>query len=272
MEVNPMAKEKVGTVIEPIETGRTYTSNMFTAPLGDRYARGFHEVYNASVEDRETKMKELYESAMADNSLREQQKHIIKTCYVGFNEAICKNNISTPLIAFVSTKKPVLSKSIRTNRKKGNRIVKSNRLKRTVEDLYYAMDRTGFFFEVAYLPTLIKVFESQFVKKERPHDNDDMNLTFESLIMAALSTFSRACGPKSYANLWYIACFMQNISSLAYLNPVTYESVPQLKDQAANLIKTIKAIQLLEMKRAGVMPPTEEENKDPVNEESSKDA
>lgn len=252
-----MARSKVGTAIEPIETGRTYTTNMFTPLVGGRYARGFHEVYHASLEDREERMRSLYEEAMTDASLSEQQKHLIKACYVGFNEAICRNSISMPIIAFVSTKKPVLSKAIRTARKKGNKVVKSNRLKRTVNDLYDALEKTGFNFEVAYLPSLIKAFEVQFGGEEKVYD-EESGLTFETLVMAALSAFTRASGPRSYANLWYTAYFMQNLSLLAFIPIDTYQSIPGLKDQATNLMKTIRSIQYLELKRAGLVPEAKE--------------
>lgn len=253
-----MAKGKIGTTIEPIENGRTYTKNMFTPLVGGRYARGFHEVYHSGLEDREEKMRRLYEEAMADDSLDEKQKHLIKACYVGFNEAICRNAISMPIIAFVSTKKPVLSKAIRTMRKKGNRVVKSNRLKRTVNDLYDAVEKTGFLFEVAYLPSLIKAFEVQFERDEKRIYDEESGLTFEALVMAALSAFVRASGPRSYANLWYVSYFMQNLSLLAYAPLESYQSIPGLKEQGINLMKTIRSIQYLELKRAGLVPELKE--------------
>lgn len=262
-----MAKGKIGTVIEPLETGGTYTSNMFTALVGDRYARGFHEVYHASLEDREAKMSELYKEAMADERLDDKQKHLIKSCYVGFNEAICKNAMSMPILAFVSTKKPVLSKAIRVARKKGNKVVKSTRLKRTVNDLYDAMEKTGFFFEVAYLPSLIKAFEVHFSKgEERIYDESDTSLAFESIVMAALSIYARSCSPRSYANLWYVACFMQNLNLLSFASPEVYETIPGLKEQVGNLVKTIRTIQLLELKRAGLLPQRKEE---PANSDTT---
>ena len=180
-----MAKRKIGTVIEPIETGRTFTTNMFTEALGYRYARGFHEVYTAGLEEREEKMRKLYETAMADEFLSEKQKQIMKGCYIGFNQAICRNSMSTPLIAFVAAKKPVLSKSIQTSRKKGNRTVRSKRLQRTIESLADTVRATGFYFEVSYLPILIKVLESQFLNNEE--EVYDRNTALEDLIMAALN-------------------------------------------------------------------------------------
>ena len=249
-----MAKDKVGTVIKPLEAGGTYTKNMFTTPLGDKYARAFHEVYHASLQDREEKMSKLYHDAMADDTLTKEQKHIISECYVGFAQAICKDTVSAPIIAFVHKMKPVLAKAIKTQRKKGNRVVKTNRLKRTVNDLYDAVERTGFFFEVAYLPSLLKVFQAQFIQ-ENPINkiSSETDLTFETLVLAAFSKFGRACSPYSYANLWYITYFMQNISLLTYISKEVYDSIPGLKDQIRNIVKTINIIQVLEMKRAGII-------------------
>ena len=249
-----MDQEKIGTVIEPTETDWPGATNMFDSPLGHRYARRFDEVYHATLENQEDLMKKLYDDAVADEGLDEKQKHIIKACYVGFNEAICKNGISTPLIAFVSSKKPALSKSIRTNRKKKGQVVKSSRLKRTVEDLYGVTDQIGFDFEVASLPELIQLIESRFIKKK----DDENPLAFESLVLAALSLFARACKPTSYANLWYVACFMKRIQMMAYMRPEWLTTHAEFKTQLINVIKTIRTIQILEMQRTGILPPKEE--------------
>lgn len=241
-----MDKKKIGTVIEPTETDWPGATNMFDSPLGHRYARRFDEVYNATLENQEVLMKKLYDDAMADEELDEKQKRIIKACYVGFNEAICKNGVSTPLIAFVSSKKPSLSKSIQANRKKKGKVVKSSRLKRTVEDLYGVTERIGFDFEVALLPELIQTIERRFLKNEQEDDNQ---LTSESLILASISLFARACQPTSYANLWYASCFMKRIQMLAYINSETLTTNPEFKIQLINTIKTIHTIQSLEMHR-----------------------
>ena len=248
-----MAKEKMGTVITPTEENRTYTKNMFTAPLGDKYARAFHEVYHSSIQDRDQKMRKLYEDSKEDQSLNEKQKKIIASCYVGYLQAICKNSLSIPIIDFVAKYKPVLSKAIRTQRKKKNKIVSTNHLKRTVNDLYDVVIRTGFYFEVATLPTLIKVFENQFIVKSESQKTLENNndLTFETLILAALSKFGRGCSPISYANMWYISIFMKNISLLTYINPKVYQEMPELRIQILNLVKSIRYILALEMQRAG---------------------
>lgn len=260
-----MAREKMGTVITPVEDNRTYTKNMFTSPLGDKYARAFHEVYHASIQDRDQKMKKLYEDSKEDTSLNDKQKKIIASCYVGYLQAICKNSLSIPIIDFVAKHKPVLSKAIRTQRKKKNKIVPTNHLKRTVNDLYDVVNRTGFYFEVATLPTLIKVFENQFVvKSDTQKALEDNDLTFETLVLAALSKFGRGCSPISYANMWYISIFMQNISLLTYINPKVYQEMPELRIQILNLVKSIRYILALEMQRAGIIKeePKQEESTD----------
>ena len=259
-----MDTSKVGTVIEPIKADWAQTTNMFDTVLGDRYARGFDEVYHASLESQEELMKKLYDTAMEDESLNEEQRHIIKACYVGFNQAICKNSVSTPLIAFVSSKKPVLSKAIKTHRKKGKKMVKSSRLKRTVEDLYGVMERIGFPVEVALLPELIRQLHARYIRREK---EDDDGLTMESLILAALSAFARACDLKSYANLWYIAVFMRHIWLLVYVRSEVFKANLQFKARVANFVNTVRTIQVLEIKRMEVVPPPKEDTK-PVKEES----
>ena len=213
-------------------------------------------------------MKKLYDTAMEDEGLTEEQRHVIKACYVGFNQAICKNSVSTPLIAFVSSKKPVLSKAIKTNRKKGKKVVKSSRLKRTVEDLYGVMERIGFPVKVAMLPDLIRQLHVRYIQHDK---EDDDSLTMESLILAALSAFARACDIKSYANLWYIAIFMRNIWLLVYVKSEVFKDNPQFRVRVANLVNTIRTIQVLEIKRMGVVPPPSKADTETAKKESQND-
>ena len=78
-----------------------------------------------------------------------------------------------------------------------------------------------------------------------------LGITFETLILAALSKFGRGCSPISYANMWYISIFMKNISLLTYINPKVYQEMPELRIQILNLVKSIRYILALEMQRAG---------------------
>ena len=248
-----MDKEKIGTVIEPLETDWPGAKNMFDTPLGSGYARRFDEVYHATLEKQDELMKKLYEDATADETLNEEQMRIIKACYVGYNEATCKNGVSTPLIAFVSSKKPDLGKRIRTMRKKKNKMVDSGRLKRTVEDLYGITERIGFEFEVALLPEMMKTIETRFIKKDG--ETEDNQLAFESLVLAAISLFARRCSPTSYANLWYVVCLMKRIQLLSYMPSNMLQTTPEIKPRLLNLVKTIKTIQILEMQRSGALQP-----------------
>ena len=92
-----------------LEDEAIQTENMFSKCLGIKYAKEFYKVFHDSFETKEEGMKHIYQMAKSDGDLTDNQKKLVRTCFIGFIQAMCKDTISIPLIGFVSSKKPNLS-------------------------------------------------------------------------------------------------------------------------------------------------------------------
>ena len=230
-------------ISEFFDEARTNAPNMFTKVLGPKYAEMFNQVYNASLANRDEKMMDLYDSSKEDASLSAEQKKIITGCYLGYKEAVGSRNVSTPLIAYVATRKPVLSKNLK----------KKARLKRMVSNLYDLVEETGFDMNIGHFATLLNVFFTQYSNRNIKDEFDGL------IIMSALSSFARACGPLSYANKWYIMYYMRNIALLAYAPPGIFNEDPDLLGKVNNIVKTNSIVVLLELKRSGVLTEKDDE-------------
>ena len=264
-----MASEKIETEFKNPIKYPLYTKNMFTKALGDKYAKKFHEVYYANFGERDKLMKELYEDSKQDNTLKDFQVSMISKCYVAYLAAVGANcNISLPIISYVDKKKPNLTKILH------NEV----RLKRIAIDLQESVDRTGFVFDIYNLPDLINVFLTQFSQDDKLEDSE---LSLEYIVLAALGKYIRLLPIIALPNIWYAIMFMKNIASLAYITSEEYKENEHIKPQVLSIVKTIYAINIMELKRTNkpVKLKEKEESKaenitaseDDKNEEASHD-
>lgn len=230
---------------------KKYDKNIFTVPLGDKYAKKFYDVYNGTLETRDQLMKDLYDYSKNDTSISEKQRKIIAGCYIAYIEAIGKNNVSMPLILFVKNKKPNLTKCL-----------DEKRIKRVIEDLYSFVEKTGFEFQCYNLFDLLKHFLISFAEIQNHEDEEDP--TFELYVIIALSKFVRTLPYIAYPQMWFGLMMMKNISLLSFVNirMVNNDIINEVK----NLIELINIIHALELQRSGITLKSKEE-KD--NEEKS---
>lgn len=231
------------------------SKNMFTKIFGPKYAYRFAEIYGASIVTREEAMKKLYDDINADENMTEAQKKIAAACYIAFKEALCINTVSTPIIAYLDKKKPVLIK-----------MLKDSRIKRTASDLYDLFDDNGFECEVARLPLWVHEFEKTYTTgKNASLFGVDGDYSLQCLILAAFSKFYRSLNPNNVATKWYIMLFIKNIEYMSTVIPEFAAKCPTYKNQVVNLLKTIYMIQRLEFKRAGLV----EDKMDEVEEKAA---
>lgn len=223
----------------------TYTKNIFTSPLGHKYAKQLFDIYNnMTLANRDELMKKFYEEGKNDSTLSDNQKKIISGCYVAYLIAIGKTNLSMPLILYVKNKKPNLSKCLT-----------EKRIKRVIEDLYSFMERSGFKFECYNIFDLLKRFLQSFSQTLNHKDNEDP--TFELYLIIALSKFARALPIMAYNQIWFVLMFIKNISLLSFVNINMINN--DIINEAKNLIKLINIIHVLELQRTGVILQTKEE-------------
>jgi hypothetical protein len=210
--------------------------NMFNKPLGNKYAAKFSEIFKSSIQDRDQKMKELYENSKEDESLNEQQKKLITKCLLGYNFAVCEKNISFPLIDFINKKKPNLTK-----------YSKNKRINRTIVDLDDAVKRSGF--DIDTYTFLLKV--RRFLKIYSFIGKDDENDLDESvcLFVTALSRLSRSLSVLDYSGIWYVIMLMKQIESLTFLNIRAMKENNNIIEQIKKMVGTIITIKKLEEKR-----------------------
>jgi hypothetical protein len=237
--------------LQPIEN-QSYTKNMFTLTLGDKYARAFHKIFYAPISEQKELMDKLYNESKEDSNLNDRQKRLIASSYIAYISATCEDATSIPIIAYVKDKQPVLSK-----------YMKDKRLKRTVEDLYDIFYDNGFEFNVAYFPDMLRQFEYQYTNDQQIamlNGGMDDEMVFQVMIMVAFGRLARA-SKLDIPTKWYIMIFFKRISQLTYLPPAYIAENPKIKDSIINIIKTVYIIQRLELKRSGVIeekPATEE--------------
>jgi hypothetical protein len=239
-------------------TPEVSSANMFRLPLGEKYAKKFSEVFNATIEEQDKVMGELYESSKEDESLTEKQKKIIAGCTLAYNMAQAEKGVSTPIISFVKSKKPNLTKAV-----SGKNYI---RYRRTIEDLYQFNERTGFWIHVAELPKLIKYCEATFgfMKKEdvnKSFQEINEDLEYEVMYVAAISRFSRTIALTDYIAQWYVVMLMKQIKLLSFVHSDIIKSNAAITDQAKNMIKGMSYIHHLEMERFKDSHPKAEEDK-----------
>ena len=250
--------DQKNTTMENDFTPEVSSANMFRLPLGEKYAKNFSEVFNAPIEEQDRVMGELYESSKEDESLTEKQKKIIAGCTLAYNMAQAEKGVSTPIISFVKTKKPNLTKAVT-----GKNFI---RYRRTIEDLYQFNERTGFWIHVAELPKLIKYCENTFgfVKKEDANktiQEIDEDLEYEVMYVAAISKFSRTIALTDYIAQWYVVMLMKQIKLLSFVHHDIIKANEAITDQAKNMIKTVNYIHYLELERFNASKPKTEEEK-----------
>ena len=233
--------------------------NMFTDILGEKYAKKFSEVFDAAIKDQDKLMTDLYNESKEDPDLTKKQKKTIYGCTIAYNIAQAEKGVTAPLIAFVSNHKPNLTKAVTGK--------KFKRYKRTIEDLYTFGQRTGFFVNIAELPTLIKRIERTFGFRKKEDINKSPqeimeDLEYEVMYIAAISKFARIISLSDIIAHWYVVILLKQIINLPFISPKLAKEMPGLNNQVKNLLKAMNYIHYLEVKRANdAKPKTEEEIK-----------
>jgi len=241
------------------KTTTIQTRNMFTESLGEKYAKKFSEVFEASIKDQDKLMTDLYNESKDDPDLTEKQKKTIYGCTVAYNIAQAEKAVSTPIIAYVSNHKPNLTKAVTGKNFK--------RYKRTIEDLFIFGQRTGFFINIAELPKLLKQTELMFGFRKKEDANKTpqeimQDYEYEVMYIAAISKFARGLHLDDLIAHWYTVILLKQIQLLAFVNPDMMQEIPGLKEQAKNLIKTVNYIHHMEMERMNLKTKNEAVNKE----------
>ena len=226
---------------------KPYTKNIFTRPLGDKYAKKLYDVYNANLETRDSLMSALYNESKEDENLTPQQKRIIAGCYIGYETAIGRKNVAVPLVDFLMKSKPNLTK-----------LLNPHRFKRVVADLYTFVEKTGFEYDCYNLIDLLERFLKLFTKGE--NKETDNELTFHLYLVIAISKYASVIPAFGYSNMWFILMLLKNISLLSYVNINLLKD--DILDEVKNLVRLINIVHSLELQRAGIKKKTEVEKKE----------
>lgn len=231
---------------------RIYTKNMFTIPLGEKYARQLHEIFYADIQIRDDLMQKFYEDTNKDNTLTDIQKKLIKTCIFSYRLGTATDEISAPMIGFVRSKNPNLKKI-------NNRV----RFKRCLDDIQSYMDNMGFTVNCYLLPAMLHSFVMTFAQPGRsdnePYIDEDNNENinnmdtseFEIYLIAAIHSYIKSSSSPSYGTRFYIGVFIRNIFSLSFVNIDSMNE--DIVNGIKNLLSLMNIIYMNELNRQGLL-------------------
>jgi len=224
--------------MEENQTNRTVSKNMFSEVLNDKYAERFIKIYYANIQDKDDLVNQLYEDAKQDESLNDEQKRIINTCILAYNQATGKSNMCIPILAFMKNNKPNLFKILNSN----------TRSKRAIWQLNDFVELTGFDFNVFNIHDYISSI--LFLTKTEDIDARQAYNTTAGFNIMALVQYSRNLSEEHIATKWFIMCylkFIQDISGIIY----NKELLSSFYSRISSIIKTFNYVLYIAYENAG---------------------
>lgn len=224
--------------MEENQTNRTVSKNMFSEMLNDKYAERFSKIYYADIQDKDDLVNQLYEDAKQDDSLNDEQKRIIDTCVLAYNQATGKSNMCIPIIAFMKNDKPNLFKILNSN----------TRSKRAIWQLTDFVELTGFKFNVFdlydYMHNILLLTNSENMDARKAHN------TATGFNIMALVQYSRNLSEEHIATKWLILCYMKFIQDISN-NIYNKELLSSFYTRISSLIKTFNYVLFIAYENAG---------------------
>ena len=205
--------------------------------LNAKYIQKIFDIYyeDKDLNKRDKMMEELKEEAANDG---ENTKKIIDKVYLAYKMA-----------NFTSQAYPaIFIKALKTNILKiyNNEV----RLRRSIEDLYTARNRSGFEFN-AFLPELTDAVLVHFGFKLK--NEAEKKYDFGALFSIVLSKVARGISPFDAHTNFFIMMIMKNISIWSYMTKSQIDEYPEVINQVREFFK------LLVLVYSAINPPTKEE-------------
>ena len=225
--------------MERNQTNWPQTKNMFSEVLNDRYAERFSKIYYSDLKDKDDLIKRISEESKVDKSLTDEQKKIINTCVLAYNQATGNSNISIPIVVFMKNNKPNLFKIL-------NNVARTKRAEQQIQDF---VDTTGFIFDTSKLFNQMLNILSLARTINNPNIGETHN-TAAGFNFMALVQYSRKLDDEHIATKWYILSyltFIQEISNHIY----DKEFVTANYSRISSLIKTFNFVLYIAYENAG---------------------
>ena len=205
--------------------------------LNARYIQKIFDIYyeDKDLNKRDKMMEELKAEAANDG---EKTKKIIDKVYLAYKMA-----------NFTSQAYPaIFIKALKTNILKiyNNEV----RLRRSIEDLYTARNRSGFEFNT-FLPELTDAVLVHFGFKLK--NGAEKEYDFGALFSIVLSKVARGISPFDSHTNFFIMMIMKNISIWSYMTKSQIDEYPDVINQVREFFK------LLVLVYSAINPPTKEE-------------
>ena len=205
--------------------------------LNAKYIQKIFDIYyeDKDLNKRDKMMEELKTEAANDG---EKTKKIIDKVYLAYKMA-----------NFTSQAYPaIFIKALKTNILKiyNNEV----RLRRSIEDLYTARNRSGFEFN-AFLPELTDAVLVHFGFKLK--NEAEKKYDFGALFSIVLSKVARGISPFDAHTNFFIMMIMKNISIWSYMTKSQIDEYPDVINQVREFFK------LLVLVYSAINPPTKEE-------------
>ena len=205
--------------------------------LNARYIQKIFDIYyeDKDLNKRDKMMEELKAEAANDG---EKTKKVIDKVYLAYKMA-----------NFTSQAYPaIFIKALKTNILKiyNNEV----RLRRSIEDLYTARNRSGFEFN-AFLPELTDAVLVHFGFKLK--NEAEKKYDFGALFSIVLSKVARGISPFDSHTNFFIMMIMKNISIWSYMTKSQIDEYPDVINQVREFFK------LLVLVYSAINPPTKEE-------------
>lgn len=205
--------------------------------LNAKYIQKIFDIYyeDKDLNKRDKMMEELKAEASNDG---EKTKKIIDKVYLAYKMA-----------NFTSQAYPaIFIKALKTNILKiyNNEV----RLRRSIEDLYTARNRSGFEFN-AFLPELTDAVLVHFGFKLK--NEAEKKYDFGALFSIVLSKVARGISPFDAHTNFFIMMIMKNISIWSYMTKSQIDEYPDVINQVREFFK------LLVLVYSAINPPTKEE-------------
>ena len=205
--------------------------------LNAKYIQKIFDIYyeDKDLNKRDKMMEELKAEAANDG---EKTKKVIDKVYLAYKMA-----------NFTSQAYPaIFIKALKTNILKiyNNEV----RLRRSIEDLYTARNRSGFEFN-AFLPELTDAVLVHFGFKLK--NEAEKKYDFGALFSIVLSKVARGISPFDAHTNFFIMMIMKNISIWSYMTKSQIDEYPDVINQVREFFK------LLVLVYSAINPPTKEE-------------
>lgn len=205
--------------------------------LNAKYIQKIFDIYyeDKDLNKRDQMMDELRKEVENEN---EETKKTIGKVYLGYKMANFTSE-AYPAIFINALKVNILK--IYNN---------EVRLRRSIEDLYTARNKSGFEFN-AFLPELVDAVLVHF--GFRLKNKAEQKYDFGALFSIVLSKVARKISPYDAHTNFYIMMLMKNISIWSYMTTKQVEAYPQVINQIREFFK------LLVLVYSAINPPTKEE-------------